>query len=541
MKNILISSIALVLCLSYYNTQAQEPVYKQEQEAAERKEKIAEQLVTKAVRRFTQSKVPISKLCAEFMHNKRWIVGELSIFVYDSQGTCYVQEGEPLWIWRNVSHVKTISNVPIIDAMLALGTQGGWLSFRWNNNIKHAYVKTVVKRGKTYIIGSGFYPASAANNVGQIIGNVQPFLNDRGLTETIANINNPFGMFVKGNISVRLIDFEGNDIADGEIRARVGQNVINEQDENGKFIIREAIKIAQSPTGKGWTECICAHELQRIYVERVVDLKTKRAYVAMAGFYPHIDDQAVINFVKRAITSIQSNGIDEAYREFSSSVGDFVKGDLRVYVYRPDGTVVYDGYNPGTSGQNIIDLTDPFGKPITRKILDQAERLGRGWVSYYFRNYYFYSYLEKIEVPDGIFIVGSGYWSWAKAPATRSLVEEAVEYLKTRTLGQAMYDFTADNSDFLRGDLYIQVLGSDGFVWAQTHQRRFIWQDFKTLKDDKGRSIFGQLSAMAAGGGGWVEYEQNNATRRAYVRQVEKPIENSSETGNFIISSGYYL
>ncbi len=501
------------------------------------KEEIAQQLVLDAADHFTRSNLSISQLCAEFMHSSRWVTGEITLFMCNVYGTCYVEGSEPFWIWKNFSHLKTLTHDPLIPTLLATGQRGGWVSYEWNNDVKRSFVKDVVKDGKTFIIGAGFYPASATSSAQQLLERVQTSLNEHGFDETVTNINDPFGIFVKGNISMRLIDFNGINIADGVSRIRVGQNVLGERDEAGKFIVRDILRIAQGQPGYGWTECLCNRAYERLYVQRIIDPRTKKVYAGVAGYYPTSTRDSVIDFVKKAAEFLRANGIDEAFREFSNSAGEFSKGDMRIYLYKPDGTVIYDGYHPTFTDENIRNIKDRLGRPITQRILDRAQQYGKGWVTYLFRNYYFYSYLEKVEIPDGVFIVGSGYWSWSKEPAVRSLVEEAVAYLQTHRLWESMQVFTTSDSDFLRGDLSIEVIDLEGFTWAKTQQWDAIWQQFAQGEP----ALFERLRAAAERGGGWVELPRNNAIFRMFVRPAQARMEESNRSERFIILSGYYI
>jgi signal transduction histidine kinase len=507
-----------------------------------KKELDAKQLISKAADFLMQKNVHISEACHAFQRDPEWRVGEMAIFVFDANGICYLYGDNSDRIWKNFSSITTISDEPLIKTMLEVGRIGGWVNYEWNNALQRAFVKVVNEEDKTYIIGTGFYPDSAADAAQQLTSMVQAYLIENGLEKTALYMNDPEGVFVKGNVTTFLISFEGNIIAHSENRGFVGENAMNWKDSDGKYMMRNIIKIAKRSEHQGWTEYQWNNATKRVYVRQVIDPKTKKYYAAVAGYYPDITQESVISFVKKAINYIKANGEDSAIHAFNNAVGEFVKGDMRIYVYDLKGTVIADGYTPALVGQNLINSRDAKGKYWVKSIIDLTTRLNKTWEVDYYRNSYQFSYCEKVETPDGKFIVCSGYFPWSKNESARTLTAEGLEYLRTHTLEEAMRSFTNGSSEFLRGDLNITVYGSKGFTWAHTQDTYRIWEDMAIIKDDKGKSIFDRFRSVAEGGGGWIEYEHNNTIRRQYVRSIEKKTLGSEKVvETFYISSGYYL
>ena len=88
--------------------------------------------------------------------------------------------------------------------------------------------------------------------------------------------------------------------------------------------------------------------------------------------------------VKKGIAFVKANGKEKALAEFSNPKGQFVKGELYMYVADQKGTVIAHGTNARLIGKNMYDLKDASGKPFIQEIL-KAPKSG-GWVEYQWTN-----------------------------------------------------------------------------------------------------------------------------------------------------------
>lgn len=494
----------------------------------EQKSAKIEDLVARAVSYFQKPDVSIGKACAEFRNNKKWRIGEISVFIFGGGGECYL--ADPLSkIWQDFYDEKNTLSESFIRNLLKAGegNKGSWTLFSWNNDTMHSFVKVVKKRGKNYIVGAGFFPESAKHRAHQLVTNALIYLKDHGSHDLFSRINNPYGAFVKGDVYLWVYDLEGNVLAHGANQAMVGQNLKDWQDSDGKYRNREMIKLAQSPERSGWIDYKERGMLKRAFIQAVEDPATKKTYIIGGGYYPGLDDESVKNFVKKAINYLKANGKKAALTEFSNQTGDFVPGPLRIFVYDPDGTMLADSENPGFVGQNLLNARDPEGKPITKRLIDQAQESGKAWISFLDRNAYKDAYVEKVSVPDGDFIVGSGYWPASKQRSVKSMVDKGLHFANSHPMEEALASFTNGDSEFLRGDSFLFVYDSQNYCWAYGPYHHKIWQPVSAIidvKDTQGRPVFESIKATAQTGGGWVEFKFNNAICRMYIREFEKTL-----------------
>ena len=81
--------------------------------------------------------------------------------------------------------------------MTNVGEKGGYVSYLWNNGFKSSYVKTTQKKGKTYILGAGFFPESDEYATKQLVKTAVAYFYQNGKDATFALISNPKGPFVQ--------------------------------------------------------------------------------------------------------------------------------------------------------------------------------------------------------------------------------------------------------------------------------------------------------------------------------------------------------
>lgn len=95
-------------------------------------------------------------------------------------------------------------------------------------------------------------------------------------------------------------------------------------------------------------------------------------------------DDAVA-LVKKAVAYMKANGKDKTLAEISNPAGQFVKGDLYLFVQDNNGIMLAHGTNPKLVGKNLMNLKDPDGKLFVQEMIKTAKQ-GNGWVDYKWTN-----------------------------------------------------------------------------------------------------------------------------------------------------------
>ena len=91
-------------------------------------------------------------------------------------------------------------------------------------------------------------------------------------------------------------------------------------------------------------------------------------------------------WVEKAATFYKENGKKAALAEFNNPKGQFVKGDLYVYVWSAAGVVLAHPTNKAIVGKNTQNLPDEDGKYFRKEAVKLANTKGSGWVDYKYKN-----------------------------------------------------------------------------------------------------------------------------------------------------------
>lgn len=98
-------------------------------------------------------------------------------------------------------------------------------------------------------------------------------------------------------------------------------------------------------------------------------------------------DEAVA-LVKRAVAYIKANGTEKAYAEFSNPKGQFVEGNLYIFVYDLNGVslAIGNGNSARMVGKNLMDMRDAEGNYLIKGLVNVAKTKGQGWFDYKWPN-----------------------------------------------------------------------------------------------------------------------------------------------------------
>jgi cytochrome c len=95
------------------------------------------------------------------------------------------------------------------------------------------------------------------------------------------------------------------------------------------------------------------------------------------------DAQAI---VEKAAAYATANSPDQLVAEVNKKDGEFNKGELYVFVYDMNGTLIADPINKNLVGQNNTAKPDAEGKMFRKEFVETAKTKGSGWVDYKYLN-----------------------------------------------------------------------------------------------------------------------------------------------------------
>ncbi len=499
---------------------------------------------------------PLSTACRIFESDVRWNTADLVVSVFglhQGAAVCYLDGRDTRLIWnflgglregdsKKATGLRQISRYSdtqelgreqsqdyIIDEMVTRGREGGWISYEWNGSVRFSFVKLVKKADQDLILGVSFYPDSPQFIIQQLVQQAVWYGQKYGASNLFQQINNPQGPFVYGDMYLWAYDMEGFAFAHGRNLAYVGQNRLGWRDSSGRERNRAMIDLVARDS-RGWVDYDESGLNKRAFVKELIDPRSGKRYVVGGGYYPDITANTVRDMVKRGVAYLKANGPEIAFRDFTSYVGQFAYGPLHMFAYDLDGVSRADGENPIFIGQNLKNIRDPEGRYIVREMLETAQKRGSGWVNFVNKRAFYSVYVELVEVPDGKFVVGSGYWPISKESYASLLAIKATRYLESRDTFEAFKEFSSNARDFVHGDLFVQVYAEDGTCLVYGMDKSKVWDDVSGELDEYGYPFVDRVISLAQQGGGWVELKRNGSPYKLYCSLVTKRLQDHVST-----------
>lgn len=114
---------------------------------------------------------------------------------------------------------------------------------------------------------------------------------------------------------------------------------------------------------------------------------------AAAALFPHHDAMAqesrasradAERMVRKGVEFIRRSGKERAASEFTAPSRSYVDRDLYLVIYDMDGNCIAHGQNAKQVGRNLMDLTDPDGRPFIRERVAMARSKPQFWQDYKF-------------------------------------------------------------------------------------------------------------------------------------------------------------
>jgi cytochrome c len=116
----------------------------------------------------------------------------------------------------------------------------------------------------------------------------------------------------------------------------------------------------------------------------VFALVSSLAFMSAHAASPTKEDAQAI--VEKAAAFATASGKDQLLAEVNKTNGQFHKGELYVFVYDLNGTLIADPLSRDLLGQNNVAKPDAEGKLFRKEFVETAKNQGSGWVDYKYLN-----------------------------------------------------------------------------------------------------------------------------------------------------------
>ncbi|MCM2465072.1 cache domain-containing protein [Methanoculleus oceani] len=253
-------------------------------------------------------------------------------------------------------------------------------------------------------------------------------------------------------------------------------------------------------------------------------------------------------FVAGAAAYAREHGRDEALAAFNNPDGEFVRGELYIFAYDMNGTVLALPFQQALIGTDRSGVHDSSGVAYIHS-MSRAAAEGGGSVYYVYPNPA-RGYAEELKLGyvlpvDGTWFVGSGIYvpevgTEFNTQARETLVQRvksARDYAQVHGKEAACAAFNDLSGDFADGGAYIFAYGTDGTTLALPYQSEFIGTKRLSLEDRYGVRVIMLEIAAAEAGGGFVYVTYYNpdtgldGLKLCYVAPVD---------GEWFVGSGVY-
>ena len=124
--------------------------------------------------------------------------------------------------------------------------------------------------------------------------------------------------------------------------------------------------------------------MKKLFVIILISLFTVGISVAYAAEKGTAKE--AIAMVDKAVAYLNANGKEKAFAAFNNPKGEFVKGDLYIYVLDLKAVCLAHGANIKHVGKSFLAIPDTDGKMFFREIVELAKSKGSGWVDYKWTN-----------------------------------------------------------------------------------------------------------------------------------------------------------
>jgi signal transduction histidine kinase len=223
------------------------------------------------------------------------------------------------------------------------------------------------------------------------------------------------------------------------------------------------------------------------------------------------------SFLEEARNYTLNNGKDEALEAFRDPKGEFVRGDMYIFAYDFNGTLLAHPYLHSLIGRNNLDLVDPSGVHFLKNLIELAKS-GEGFAYNVYpnpnkANQTELKLLYVLKVDDGLWI-GSGIYLPGQAPLFSfedqrrllEFVDEARDYALKNGKNKSLPVFNDPVGEFVRGDLYVFAYDFLGNALSLPFQPKLVGTNRLDARDSNGIAFTRDNLELARNGSGQTYY-----------------------------------
>lgn len=214
------------------------------------------------------------------------------------------------------------------------------------------------------------------------------YMETHGPEQAFAAFNDRRGDFVRKDLYVFVIDEAGVYHASGAApEVLVGLNVLNTTDSAGNPLFREMIRVARERQ-EGTVRYMWLNRVTNQVEPKVSYIRKIDRYILGVGYSaPRSDADDAKALLDRAVALVQEMGTQDAALAFNNRRGDFIQGDLYVFMIDLDsGRFQAMGLNPGLTDTDALGLRDSQGNALVEEMFEKLQEADSATVEYAWLN-----------------------------------------------------------------------------------------------------------------------------------------------------------
>lgn len=208
--------------------------------------------------------------------------GDLYLTVWNMKGVVVAHGSNMDIIGRNQFDLKDEDGKFYVQEIIKKANSGGgWIDFKLKNAFQSIYVEKVELGTESFVIGSGLYPISKRETAILLARSAASYIEANPIEKAFGDFTDVNGKFIRGDLFVFVIDFEGICHVWGDSFELIWRNLMNAQDDASKPYIQVFINTVKQGSGQV-TYKINGQE--KVALLEMVE-KDGKAYVVGTGYY----------------------------------------------------------------------------------------------------------------------------------------------------------------------------------------------------------------------------------------------------------------
>jgi len=236
---------------------------------------------------------------AEFREkDSKWYYGDTYVFVWGMDGMRYVYPRDVSGEGKNMLELKDINEKPIGQMFVDTAQNGeGWVFYEWTlpegdkPEWKSTFIKkAIMKDGKEYLVGTGKYNLPMEKVfIENAVNEASKVLLKEGKEAAFARFNSKADKFIFLHSYIFIKTIEGIEVLNPFSPQIVGKNIIDLQDVNGKYFVKEELEILKNQDSCWmdymWPKPGAEEASPKITFVKKVEVE-RETLVIGAGYYP---------------------------------------------------------------------------------------------------------------------------------------------------------------------------------------------------------------------------------------------------------------